>query len=76
MRFEGEEPPEQRFIGTIVGIEDRDPNKWLESKWRCLKVQWDETSTIPRPDQLSPDGLDLIRINIYLSTKWDLIQRF
>nr|GMC51259.1 auxin response factor 2-like [Ipomoea batatas] len=51
MRFEGEEAPEQRFIGTIVGIEDHDPHKWPESKWRCLKVQWDETSTISRPDR-------------------------
>nr|GMD48221.1 auxin response factor 2-like [Ipomoea batatas] len=51
MRFEGEEAPEQRFIGTIVGIEDHDPHKWPKSKWRCLKVQWDETSTISRPDR-------------------------
>nr|GLL31333.1 F-box/FBD/LRR-repeat protein At1g13570-like isoform X2 [Ipomoea trifida] len=54
MRFEREEVPEQRFTGTIVGIEDRGPQKWPESKWRCLKVQWDETSTIPRPDRVSP----------------------
>nr|GMC76841.1 auxin response factor 2-like isoform X1 [Ipomoea batatas] len=26
-----------RFTRTIVGIEDRDPHKWPESKWRCLK---------------------------------------
>ncbi|KAK9278040.1 hypothetical protein L1049_027597 [Liquidambar formosana] len=54
MRFEGEEAPEQRFTGTIVGTEDADPNRWRESKWRCLKVRWDETSTIPRPDRVSP----------------------
>nr|GMC96795.1 auxin response factor 2-like [Ipomoea batatas] len=54
MRFEGEEAPEQRFIGTIVGIEDRDLHKWPESKWRCLKVRWNETSMIPRPDRVSP----------------------
>ncbi|XP_071734175.1 auxin response factor 2B-like isoform X2 [Rutidosis leptorrhynchoides] len=54
MRFEGEEAPEQRFTGTIVGIEESDPNCWPESKWRCLKVRWDETSTIPRPDRVSP----------------------
>nr|GMD32496.1 auxin response factor 2-like isoform X1 [Ipomoea batatas] len=54
MRFEGEEAPEQRFTGTIVGIEDRDPHKWPESKWRCLKVRWDESSTVPRPDRVSP----------------------
>ncbi|KAM7274364.1 hypothetical protein ACFE04_029028 [Oxalis oulophora] len=53
MRFEGEEAPEQRFTGTVVGIEDSDP-KWPESKWRCLKVRWDETSSIPRPERVSP----------------------
>ncbi|KAK9036373.1 hypothetical protein V6N11_078377 [Hibiscus sabdariffa] len=54
MRFEGEESPEQRFTGTIVGIEDSDPKRWKDSKWRCLKVRWDETSTIPRPERVSP----------------------
>ncbi|KAJ8536109.1 hypothetical protein K7X08_034510 [Anisodus acutangulus] len=54
MRFEGEEAPEQRFTGTIVGIADADPKRWLESKWRCLKVRWDENSIIPRPDRVSP----------------------
>ncbi|KAI8544084.1 hypothetical protein RHMOL_Rhmol08G0268100 [Rhododendron molle] len=54
MRFEGEEAPEQRFTGTIVGIEDYDTKRWSESKWRCLKVRWDETSNIPRPERVSP----------------------
>lgn len=54
MRFEGEEAPEQRFTGTIVGIEDADPNRWQDSKWRCLKVRWDETSSISRPERVSP----------------------
>ncbi|XP_051147621.1 auxin response factor 2A-like [Andrographis paniculata] len=54
MRFEGEEAPEQRFTGTIVGIEDADPKRWTDSKWRCLKVRWDETSAIPRPERVSP----------------------
>ncbi|KAJ6869335.1 hypothetical protein NC651_034171 [Populus alba x Populus x berolinensis] len=54
MRFEGEEAPEQRFTGTIVGIEDADPGRWKNSKWRCLKVRWDETSTMPRPERVSP----------------------
>nr|GLL49526.1 auxin response factor 2-like isoform X1 [Ipomoea trifida] len=52
MRFKGEEAPEQRFTGTIVDIEDRDPHKCPESKWKCLKVRWDKTSTIPRPDRV------------------------
>eukprot|EP00262_Sarcandra_glabra_P003007 TRINITY_DN13442_c0_g2_i1.p1 TRINITY_DN13442_c0_g2~~TRINITY_DN13442_c0_g2_i1.p1 ORF type:complete len:769 (+),score=140.38 TRINITY_DN13442_c0_g2_i1:759-3065(+) len=54
MRFEGEEAPEQRFTGTIVGIGDANPQRWPKSKWRCLKVRWDETSSIPRPDRVSP----------------------
>lgn len=58
MRFEGEEAPEQRFTGTIVGIEDGDPKRWRESKWRCLKVKWDETSTIPRPERVSPWSIE------------------
>ncbi|KAF5732249.1 auxin response factor 2 [Tripterygium wilfordii] len=54
MRFEGEEAPEQRFTGTVVGTEDADSKRWQDSKWRCLKVRWDETSTIPRPERVSP----------------------
>ncbi|KAG5031873.1 hypothetical protein JHK85_015855 [Glycine max] len=54
MRFEGEEAPEQRFTGTVVGIEDSDPKRWRDSKWRCLKVRWDETSNTPRPERVSP----------------------
>nr|GMD04150.1 auxin response factor 2-like [Ipomoea batatas] len=63
MRFEGEEAPEQRFIGTIVGIEDHDPHKWPKSKWRCLKVQWDETSTISRPDRMN-ENVSLVSLSI------------
>ncbi|XP_075523488.1 LOW QUALITY PROTEIN: auxin response factor 2A-like [Primulina tabacum] len=58
MRFEGEEAPEQRFTGTIVGIEDSDSKRWPNSKWRCLMVQWDETSAIPRPDRVSPWNIE------------------
>ncbi|KAL7212979.1 hypothetical protein ACSBR2_015641 [Camellia fascicularis] len=54
MRFEGEEAPEQRFTGTIIGIEDADTKRWAESKWRSLKVRWDENSTIPILDRVSP----------------------
>ncbi|KAL8140924.1 hypothetical protein V2J09_006945 [Rumex salicifolius] len=53
MKFEGEEAPEQRFTGTIVGIEEND-KRWQDSKWRNLKVRWDEISTVPRPERVSP----------------------
>ncbi|XP_020581944.1 auxin response factor 18-like isoform X2 [Phalaenopsis equestris] len=54
MRFEGEESPEQWFTGTIIGVGDADTKKWPGSKWRCLKVRWDESSSIPRPEKVSP----------------------
>ncbi|KAJ3671810.1 hypothetical protein LUZ60_007889 [Juncus effusus] len=54
MRFEGEEAPEQRFTGTIVGTGESDPDRWHDSKWRSLKVRWDENSSIARPDKVSP----------------------
>uniref|UniRef100_A0A0D6QTJ1 Auxin response factor n=1 Tax=Araucaria cunninghamii TaxID=56994 RepID=A0A0D6QTJ1_ARACU len=54
MRFEGEESPERRFTGTIVGIGEVDHARWQDSKWRSLKVQWDETSVVPRPERVSP----------------------
>ncbi|KAG5566023.1 hypothetical protein RHGRI_001822 [Rhododendron griersonianum] len=53
MRFEGEESPERRFTGTIIGVEDIS-RQWPDSKWRSLKVQWDEPATIPRPERVSP----------------------
>ncbi|PSS26273.1 Auxin response factor like [Actinidia chinensis var. chinensis] len=53
MRFEGEESPERRFTGTVIGVEDISP-QWPESKWRSLKVHWDEPATIPRPERVSP----------------------
>ncbi|KAL6622841.1 hypothetical protein ACP70R_032720 [Stipagrostis hirtigluma subsp. patula] len=54
MRFEGEEAAEQRFTGTIVGIGASDPSGWADSKWRSLKVRWDEASSVPRPERVSP----------------------
>lgn len=53
MRFEGEDSPERRFMGTIVGLEDIS-SQWECSKWRSLKVQWDEPASITRPERVSP----------------------
>nr|XP_043639220.1 auxin response factor 9-like isoform X2 [Erigeron canadensis] len=53
MRFEGEDSPERRFAGTIVGVEDMSP-QWEDSKWRSLRVQWDEPASIVRPERVSP----------------------
>ncbi|KDP42510.1 hypothetical protein JCGZ_00307 [Jatropha curcas] len=58
MRFEGEEVPERRFSGTIVGVGDNISSGWVDSEWRSLKVQWDEPSSILRPDRVSPWELE------------------
>eukprot|EP00252_Welwitschia_mirabilis_P024433 TRINITY_DN7251_c0_g2_i1.p1 TRINITY_DN7251_c0_g2~~TRINITY_DN7251_c0_g2_i1.p1 ORF type:complete len:830 (-),score=150.20 TRINITY_DN7251_c0_g2_i1:743-3232(-) len=54
MRFEEEESPERRFTGTIIGTNEGDNVRWPNSEWRSLKVQWDETCVIPRPEKVSP----------------------
>lgn len=54
MKFEGEEGQEERFTGTIICMEDSDPATWPGSEWRCIKVRWDDTSTILRPQRVSP----------------------
>ncbi|PON66617.1 Auxin response factor [Parasponia andersonii] len=58
MRFEGEEVPERRFSGTIVGVGDSTSSGWDNSEWRSLKVQWDEPSSILRPERVSPWELE------------------
>lgn len=58
MRFEGDEVPERRFSGTIVGVNDTSSSSWVNSEWRSLKVQWDEPSSIVRPERVSPWELE------------------
>ncbi|XP_042456753.1 auxin response factor 9-like [Zingiber officinale] len=63
MRFEGEDVPEKRFLGTIVGIEDLS-SQWKDSKWRSLKVQWDEATNIERPKRVSPWEIEPFNANV------------
>ncbi|XP_066331725.1 auxin response factor 7-like [Miscanthus floridulus] len=61
MRFEGDESPERRFSGTIIGLGSMPANStspWANSEWRSLKVQWDEPSATLRPDRVSPWELE------------------
>ncbi|KAG2332025.1 hypothetical protein Bca4012_018388 [Brassica carinata] len=53
MRFEGEESPEKMFTGTIIGAGNMSP-QWPASKWRSLQIQWDELSSVQRPNRVSP----------------------
>ncbi|KAL4204757.1 hypothetical protein AMTRI_Chr01g133660 [Amborella trichopoda] len=59
MKFEGEDTSERRYTGTIIGVGDVSPG-WNDSQWRSLKVQWDESSAIRRPDRVSPWELEPI----------------
>ncbi|XP_058203639.1 auxin response factor 9-like [Rhododendron vialii] len=53
MRFEGEDSSSISYTGTIVGVEDLSAH-WENSKWRSLRVRWDEAASIPRPERVSP----------------------
>ncbi|KAJ4867582.1 Auxin response factor 9 [Raphanus sativus] len=53
MRFEGEDSPERRYSGTVVGVKDCSTH-WKDSNWRRLEVHWDEPASISRPDKVSP----------------------
>ncbi|RWW27118.1 hypothetical protein GW17_00008461, partial [Ensete ventricosum] len=53
MKFEGEDVPKKSFTGTVIGIGDIS-SQWPGSKWRSLKVHWDEASSIQKPEKISP----------------------
>ncbi|KOM38041.1 hypothetical protein LR48_Vigan03g142300 [Vigna angularis] len=65
MRLEGDDSTEtdKRISGTIIGVEDISPH-WVNSKWRSLKVQWDETPSFPRPDRVSPWEIEPILASV------------
>ncbi|GMJ01106.1 auxin response factor 1 [Hibiscus trionum] len=59
MPIEGEESRVQRALGTIVGVEDVDHIRWPNSKWRCLKVKWDNpTLSSMLPERVCPWRID------------------
>ncbi|XP_057813651.1 auxin response factor 11 isoform X2 [Cryptomeria japonica] len=54
MRFETEDAAERRYTGVITGIGDIEPSRWPVSKWRSLKVEWDEHVANERKERVSP----------------------
>lgn len=54
MRFETEDAAERRYTGIITGIGDIEPSRWPVSKWRSLKVEWDEHVANERKERVSP----------------------
>ncbi|KAD2805195.1 hypothetical protein E3N88_38572 [Mikania micrantha] len=66
----GEDPEMKRFSGIITAKKDIDPARWPRSEWRCLKVQWDVTSSgqlLPlrvSPWDILPLGLDVSHMQL------------
>ncbi|KAG6476667.1 hypothetical protein ZIOFF_065912 [Zingiber officinale] len=58
MRFEGDESPERRLSGTIVGVNEKAFSQWEDSEWRSLKVRWDERLSVALPERVSPWELE------------------
>lgn len=59
MRFEGEDATERSYAGTITGIEDLNGACWPNSKWRSLRVNWDEFSNHEQRERISPWEIEL-----------------
>ncbi|XP_076957099.1 auxin response factor 3-like [Bidens hawaiensis] len=53
MRVETEDAGDRRYTGTIIGLNDIDPERWPGSKWRCIMVRWD-CEEITRQSRVSP----------------------
>ncbi|GAA0172460.1 hypothetical protein LIER_26283 [Lithospermum erythrorhizon] len=53
MLFETEESSVRRYMGTITGISELDPDRWPNSHWRSVKVGWDESTAGERQPRVS-----------------------
>ncbi|KAK4780184.1 hypothetical protein SAY87_016290 [Trapa incisa] len=59
MRLNSDDVPERRYCGVVTGVGDLDPYRWPNSKWRCLKVRWDENiGTGEHQGRVSPWEID------------------
>ncbi|XP_056693271.1 auxin response factor 4 isoform X2 [Spinacia oleracea] len=56
MRFEVDDSPDRS--GVIIGVNDINPYKWPNSKWRCLMVRWDEDIVSDGQERVSPWEID------------------
>ena len=46
-------------MGTITGIDDLNSICWPNSKWRSLRVDWDEKTNNEQQDRVSPWEIEL-----------------
>ena len=47
------------YAGTITGIDDLNSVCWPNSKWRSLRVDWDEKTNNEQRDRVSPWEIEL-----------------
>ncbi|CAA7401214.1 unnamed protein product [Spirodela intermedia] len=66
MMFETEESGIRRYMGTITGISDLDPDRWRNSQWRNLQVGWDESATGERRSRVSVWEIEPVATPFYL----------
>eukprot|EP01018_Ginkgo_biloba_P000702 Gb_15247 [translate_table: standard] len=59
LKYETEDAAERRYTGTITGTGDADPVRWPGSKWRSIKVEWDEHATNESPERVSAWEIEL-----------------
>ncbi|KAM7279914.1 hypothetical protein ACFE04_007048 [Oxalis oulophora] len=58
MRFEMDDSSDRRRGGVVTGMNDMNPYRWPNSKWRCLTVRWDEDILSEHQDRVSPWEID------------------
>ncbi|MCO5615040.1 hypothetical protein L7F22_069328 [Adiantum nelumboides] len=66
MQFETEDASDRSFTGTITGIEELDAKNWADSKWRSLKVDWDEINCA-HPNRVSPWEIELVTSSTFVN---------
>ncbi|KAL8150366.1 hypothetical protein V2J09_020174 [Rumex salicifolius] len=63
MKFEEGHNQTRYCNGSIIDIGGVS-SRWADSKWRCLKVKWDDPGATMRPQMVSPWEIDPIKLNI------------
>ncbi|XP_062233390.1 auxin response factor 16 isoform X1 [Phragmites australis] len=66
MLFETEDSGVRRYMGTITGIGDLDPERWKNSHWRNLQVGWDESTASERRTHVSIWEIEPVATPFYI----------
>ncbi|EPS74085.1 hypothetical protein M569_00669, partial [Genlisea aurea] len=53
------------FMGTITAVQVADPNRWPDSPWRLLVVNWDEPELLQNVKRVSPWLVELATTNVH-----------